>query len=212
MKPAKRINGWLRHIPVWSLYVILPIPGAIAFWLAISGQAGPNPVQALEHEYGELALRLIILTLLVTPLRQWTGVSLLKFRRALGLMAFFYVVAHLSVWLILDRQLVLLDIWKEIVKRPYITLGMLGFASMVPLAITSNDLSIRRLGAELWTKIHRLAYLAAAAGAAHYLLLVKAWPPEPIVYALVVASLLAVRAWWSVKRRAARLARRSCDG
>ena len=209
MKPAQRINGWLRRIPAWPLYVILPVPGAYFFWLALTNQLGPDPIQALEHEYGERALQLIIVTLLVSPMRRWTGVSFLKFRRALGLMAFFYVLAHLSVWVILDRQLVLMDIWREIVKRPYITLGMLGFVSMLPLAITSNNLSIRRLGAELWTRIHRLAYLATAAGAAHYLLLVKAWPTEPIVYALVVAALLGIRAWWSTQRRAARKARRA---
>ena len=209
MAVAKRINGFLRRVPAWPIYLIGPLPGIWTFWLAVANRLGPDPLQVLEHSLGERGLQLIIATLLITPIRRITGVSLMKFRRALGLMAFIYVAAHLLTWLVLDRQLVWPDVWKEIVKRPYITIGMVGFAAMVPLAVTSNNLSIRKLGAALWNRIHKLAYVAAAAGAAHYLLLVKAWPLEPIVYAAVVAGLLAVRGWWAGTRRVARVRAKS---
>ena len=204
MGAAQRINGVLRKIPNWPIYILGPIPGLWVFWLAIQDRLGADPLQVLEHSLGERALQLLVLTLLVTPVRRLTGVSFLKFRRAVGLVAFIYVVAHLLTWLVLDRQLDLAEIWKEIVLRPYITIGMVGFLAMVPLAVTSNNLSIRKMGAAAWSKLHRLAYLAAFAGAAHYLLLVKSWPTEPIVYAAVVVALLAIRAWWAARRRIAR--------
>ncbi len=204
MGAAQRINGVLRKIPSWPIYILGPIPGLWVFWLAIQDRLGADPLQVLEHSLGERALQLLVLTLLVTPVRRLTGVSFLKFRRAVGLVAFIYVVAHLLTWLVLDRQLDLAEIWKEIVLRPYITIGMVGFLAMVPLAVTSNNLSIRKMGAAAWSKLHRLAYLAAFAGAAHYLLLVKSWPTEPIVYAAVVVALLAIRAWWAARRRIAR--------
>lgn len=201
---SQRINGALRRVPAWPIYIIGPIPGIWVFWLALNNQLGADPLQVLEHSLGERGLQFIILTLLITPLRRLTGVSLLKFRRALGVVAFVYVLGHLLTWVVLDQQLYLSAIVEEIIKRPFITIGMVGFLAMVPLALTSNNLSVRRLGPALWRRIHKLAYLAAIAGAAHYLLLVKAWPTEPIVYALVVVALLAIRAWWSVSSRRSR--------
>ena len=204
MSASQRINGILRKIPSWPIYLLGPIPGFWVFWLAVQDRLGADPLQVLEHELGERGLQFLVLTLLVTPVRRISGVSLLKFRRAIGLVAFFYIMAHLLTWFVLDRQLDLPDIWREIVKRPFITIGMAGFLAMVPLAITSNNRSIRKMGAATWSKLHRLAYVAAFAGAAHYLLLVKSWPLEPIIYALVVAALLAIRAWWAAQRRIAR--------
>lgn len=204
MNIAHRVNSGLRRIPAWPVYLLGPVPGIYVFWLAVNNQLGPDPLQVLEHELGERALQLLVLTLLITPLRRITKINLLKFRRAIGLVAFAYVVGHLATWLVLDRQLVWSDIVEEIVKRPYITIGMLGFVAMVPLAVTSNNLSVRKMGAAAWRRLHRLAYVAAAAGAAHYLLLVKAWPTEPIVYAVIVAALLGIRAWWAGQKRLAR--------
>ena len=197
---AQGINARLRRIPAWPIYVLGPIPGLITFWLAVTNQLGPDPLPVLEHELGERGLQFIILTLLVTPIRRLTGVSLLKFRRSLGVVAFVYIVAHMLTWLILDRQLVWAEVWADIVKRPYILFGTIGLLAMIPLAATSNNLSVRRLGARMWNRIHRLVYLAAVAGVVHYLLLVKGWPPEPLVYALVVAVLLMARAWWAARR------------
>ena len=204
MPLSQRVNGWLRKVPAWPLYVLLPIPGIWVFYLALTNQLGPDPLITLERELGETGLQLIILTLVITPVRRLTKVSLLKFRRALGVMAFFYIFAHMLSWAVIDLRLDIGAIFTEIVKRPFITIGMIGFLTMIPLAVTSNNFSVRRLGAAVWSRIHKLAYLAAALGALHYLLVVKAWPPEPIVYASVVAVLLGIRAWWAANKPAKR--------
>lgn len=204
MPLSQRVNGWLRKVPAWPLYVLLPIPGIWVFYLALTNQLGPDPLITLERELGETGLQLIILTLVITPVRRLTKVSLLKFRRALGVMAFFYIFAHMLSWAVIDLRLDIGAIFTEIVKRPFITIGMIGFLTMIPLAVTSNNLSVRRLGAAVWTRIHKLAYLAAALGALHYLLVVKAWPPEPIIYASIVAALLGIRAWWAANKPAKR--------
>ncbi|MCY4006572.1 MAG: protein-methionine-sulfoxide reductase heme-binding subunit MsrQ [Rhodobacteraceae bacterium] len=198
MTAVQRVNGIIRRVPGWPIYLLFPLPGIWLFWRALNNQLGANPIEVLEHEYGELGLQLIIVTLLITPLRRWTHINLLSFRRAIGVMAFVYVLAHVLTWLLLDHQLDLQAIWTEIVKRPYITIGMVGFLALLPLALTSNNLSVRKLGPLRWRKLHRLAYLAAFAGAAHYLLLVKAWPIEPIIYAAVVAALLGMRLYWKM--------------
>ena len=201
MSIAQFINGVLRKIPVWTIYIVGPIPGYWVLWLAINNELGADPLRTLEHLLGENALRFIIVTLLVTPIRKYTRVNLLRFRRAFGLVAFFYVVGHMLTWLILDQQLVIADIIKEIIKRPYITIGMIGFLAMAPLAITSNNYSVRKLGTTAWSNLHRLAYVAAIAGALHYVLIVKSWPPEPIVYASIILVLLLIRLWWYIQRQ-----------
>lgn len=209
MTLAQRVNATVRKWPAWPIYVLGPLPGLWTFWLAVNNQLGPDPLRVLEADLGETALQLIILTLLITPVRRLTKISLLKFRRAFGVMSFVYVLAHLLTWFVLDQQLDGRAIVTEIIKRPYITIGMAGFLFMLPLAITSNNLSVRRMGAAAWSRLHRLAYLAALAGAIHYLLIVKAWPTEPIVYALVVVVLLLLRLWWRHERQQARKTRQA---
>lgn len=201
MAYSQRINGWLRKIPAWLLYFLLPIPGIYTFVLALLNQLGPDPLYELIRTFGERGLQLIILTLLISPIRRWTGVSLLKFRRAIGLVSFYYICSHMLVWIAIDQGWNINTIIEEIIKRPFITVGMFGFLTLVPLAITSNNYSIRKLGALVWNKIHRLVYLAGAAGVIHYLLVVKAWPMEPIVYTLIVALLLAIRVWWKINKK-----------
>ncbi len=196
---VQALNAGVRRLPAWPLYVLLPIPGLLTFWGAVNNTLGPDPLRALEADLGIKALQLLIVTLLMTPLRRWTGLNLLKFRRAIGVVCFVYVLGHLLTWLVLDQNLVLAAIVEEIIERPYITIGMVGFLALLPLAITSNNLSVRRLGPVRWRKLHRLAYLAGVAGALHYVLIVKAWPLEPLVYAGVIAALLLVRAWWSYR-------------
>ena len=204
MSIKQRINATVRKAPAWPIYVLFPLPGIWLFWQALNNNLGPNPIQVLEHSYGERGLQLIILALLITPILRFTGLNLMKFRRAIGVMAFVYVAAHMLTWIVLDLGLDFSAVWTEIVKRPYITVGMAGFAALLPLAITSNNLSVRRLGPMLWRRIHKLTYVAAFAGAAHYLLLVKAWPTEPIVYGLVVVALLAIRGWWKFSPKSRR--------
>lgn len=194
------INGALRRVPAWPVYMagLLPIP--VVFWMGLTGQLGVDPVKAMEHRYGLFALQFLLASLAVTPIRRLTGINLIRYRRALGLIAFGFAVAHLAVWMVLDVRLDWAAIGRDLVKRPYIIIGMIGLLAMLPLAITSNGWSIRRLGPN-WRRLHKLAYVAGIAGAAHYMMLVKSWPPEPILYCAGVAILLILRI------RAPRLAR-----
>ncbi|MFY0679284.1 MAG: protein-methionine-sulfoxide reductase heme-binding subunit MsrQ [Thalassovita sp.] len=184
-------NQFARKVPTWVIYLVALLPAPVLFWQGINGELGPNPVQALEHEYGELALQLLILCLSITPLRRYAGINLLKFRRAIGVVAFVYVLAHLLVWAVLDVQS-LSRIWADIVKRPYITIGMAGFALLLPLALTSNNWSLRKLGAR-WRSLHKLTYPAILLGGVHFVWLVKGWQVEPMIYLGVILALLVAR-------------------
>jgi sulfoxide reductase heme-binding subunit YedZ len=194
--PATRAagaNGALRRLPVGLVYVLGLLPAAWLFWLGLTGGLGPDPVKALEHRYGEIALQLMVAVLAVSPLRRFTGVSLIRFRRALGLLAFAYVTMHLLVWAVLDVQLDWAGIVKDVLERPYITIGMAGFLMLVPLAVTSNDTALRRMGAVAWRRLHLLTYPAALAGALHHLLLTKTWELEPALYLGAILLLLLLR-------------------
>lgn len=186
-----RINTAARRVPTWAVYLLCALPAPWLFYLGLTGGLGVEPIKALEHEYGQLGLKLLIAGLAVTPLRRFLGVNLLRFRRAIGVMAFVYIALHLTVWLALDVQS-LGAIWADIVKRPYITVGMVAFVLMIPLAMTSNNLSVRRLGVR-WRKLHKLTYLVAILGALHFVLLVKGLQIEPLAYLAVVLGLLATR-------------------
>ena len=186
-----RLNTVARRVPTWVVYIVglLPIP-----WLlfqAQTGGLGAEPIKALEKELGLLALQLLIAGLAITPARRYLRLNLIKFRRALGLLAFIYVSLHLLVWLVLDVG-ILSQIWADILKRPYITIGMAGFACLVPLAATSNNFSIRKLGAT-WRKLHRLTYLAAILAGVHFIWLVKGFQIKPLLYMAAILALLVLR-------------------
>jgi sulfoxide reductase heme-binding subunit YedZ len=200
MDLAGKVNGALRRVPPGAVYLLLSVPLLWLVWQAASGGLGPDPVRTLERSLGETGLQLIVAGLLVTPLRRWLGVNLIRYRRAIGVMAFVYVALHLTVWVSLDLAFRWAEIGADLGKRPYIIVGMIGFAALLPLAVTSNNLSVRRMGAAAWGRLHRLTYVAAVAGAVHYVMLVKAWPLEPLLYAGAVAALLALRLWWARAR------------
>ncbi len=202
MTAAQRINLQLKRVPVWPIYVAGALVPCWYLYLGLTGGLGVDPVKAMEHALGERALQLLIVVLAVTPLRDVTGVSLVKFRRALGLVTFWLVSCHLAVWLILDVQ-ILSQIWADILKRPYITIGMLAFVLMIPVAVTSNNLSIRKLGPKRWKRLHQLTYACAALGAVHFVMLVKGFQIEPLVYLGIVLALLAMRLPRPVKRAVA---------
>lgn len=189
---AGMLNSMLRRVPVWPLYLLGVLPVPVLIYLGATGGLGVEPIKELEHRLGELALQALILGLAITPLRRLTGLSLLRFRRAIGLLAFYYLTSHLLVWLLLDVQ-ILSQIWADILKRPYITVGMLGFVLLVPLAVTSNNRSVRVLGAVTWRRLHRLVYPAVLLGAVHYVMLVKGWQIEPLIYLVVIVGLLVMR-------------------
>ena len=185
------LNQLLRRLPVWAVYLLGTLPAPWLFYQGLIGGLGVEPIKALEHEYGELALQLMILTLAVSPLRRLAGLNLMKFRRAIGLLCFFYVLCHLLVWLVLDVQ-VLGQVIADIAKRPYITIGMAAFVLMLPLALSSNNLSVRALG-RTWTRLHRLTYAAALLGGVHFVMLSKGFQIEPLIYLGLTVLLLALR-------------------
>jgi len=191
------VNGVLRRLPVWPVYVLGLAPIPWLFWLGATGGLGPEPIKALEHRYGLIGLQVLLAGLCVSPLRRFAGINAIRFRRALGLVAFAFIVAHLAVWMVLDVQS-LSRVWADLVKRPYIMIGMAGFVCLVPLALTSNDRAVRWLGPR-WRRLHRLTYVAVALGAVHFVMQAKGWQIEPLVYLGVAAGLLALR---MVPRRA----------
>jgi sulfoxide reductase heme-binding subunit YedZ len=170
------------------------LPAAWYFYLGAIDELGADPMKALERTLGLWALRFLIICLAITPIRQSLGVNLLRYRRQVGLLAFYYALLHLTTYMVLDQGLDLNAIATDILKRPYITIGMAAFALLVPLALTSNNASIRKLGGTAWARLHRLVYLAIALGAIHFIMVVKAWPIEPQIYATIVGLLLGYRA------------------
>lgn len=192
MSIFRKINAVLRPVPPWLLYPVAVLPPAWLLYQGMTGGLGVDPVKALEHELGKIGLQVLLTALLVTPLRRFTGISLLKFRRAMGLIGFFYIFLHLLVWLLLDVQ-ILSQIWADILKRPYITIGMAAFALMLPLAVTSNNLSLRRMGALSWRRLHKLTYIAVLLGGVHYVMIGKVWEPEAMIYLALIVLLLATR-------------------
>jgi len=184
-------NRFARRIPTWTVYLTLALPIPWFFYQGLTGSLGREPIRSLEHLYGAWALRLLIAGLTITPLRRFSGLNLLRFRRAIGVMTFAYVLAHLLVWAVLDVQ-TLERVWADILKRPYVTIGMAGFLCLVPLAATSNNWSVRKLGPR-WRKLHQLTYVAAVLGAVHYIWLAKGFQLEPLIYATVILALLVMR-------------------
>lgn len=193
MTAVATFNGAARKLPAWCLYIVGTIPPVWLFYQALTGGLGVDPVKGMEHQMGLWGLQLLIASMAITPLRKHLGVNLLKFRRAIGLLAFFYILGHFMIWLGLDIQFRWAEIWKDILKRPAITIGMVGLLVMAPLALTSWNGAIRRMGAAAWGKLHKLAYLAVLAGGVHYVMVVKTWQTEPFLYLAGIVVLLALR-------------------
>ena len=192
----------LPQVPKILVYIVGFIPAVWLFYAGVTDQLGADPMRYLEQALGLWALRFLIATLAITPLRQLFNINLLRYRRAIGLLAFYYALLHLVTYLVLDQGLDMAAIWADIVKRPYITIGMATFVVLVPLALTSNNAAIRRMGGQAWARLHRLVYVAAIGAALHFILVVKSWPMEPLVYAAIVAVLLGYRLVRSLGRRA----------
>ena len=192
MAAVDRINGVLRRLPSWPLYPLGAVPVVWLYHAGLTGGLGVEPVKVIEHRLGLWGLWLLMAGLTITPLNRFAGLRLIKFRRAIGLLAFFYILMHLLTWLVLDVQW-LSQVWSDILKRPYITIGMAAFVAMVPLAITSNDWSVRRLGAATWQQVHKLTYFVALLGAVHFVMLAKGFQLEPLLYLAGVGALLALR-------------------
>jgi len=193
--------------PALFLLCLVPLALLIAELYGLGGGLGTNPIEEIQDRFGNWGLRFIMITLAVTPLRQITNRNwLIRFRRMLGLFAFFYVLMHFLTWLILDQGLLWSAIVEDIVKRPFITLGFAAFLILSALAATSPLAARRRLG-KAWQKLHNLVYVAAISGVWHYWWQVKKDISEPLIYALILATLLGYRGWQkrSRSRHAAQL-------
>jgi methionine sulfoxide reductase heme-binding subunit len=195
-------SKWTKVI----VFALCLVPLAILAWRALHGDLTANPIEFITHTTGDWTLRFLIITLAVTPLRKILHLpQLIRFRRMLGLFAFFYACLHFSTWIGLDKFFAWAEMWKDVQKRRFITVGLIGFVLMIPLAITSTAGWIRRLGGKRWQVLHRAIYLSAIAGVIHYYWLVKSDVRKPLLYAFLVTVLLAWRlgAWLYGKRRGA---------
>lgn len=177
-------------------------PLARLVWLGFDGGLGANPVEFITRSTGTWTLVALCVTLGITPLRRFTGWQwLIRLRRMFGLYAFFYACLHFTTYLWLDQFFDPAGILKDIIKRPFITVGFLAFTLMIPLAITSTNSMIKRLGSRSWQRLHRAAYVIAACGVIHYWWLVKKDITQPLIFALIVGALLLVRIVFSFFRR-----------
>ena len=194
------------------VFAVCLVPLAALIWRALGGKLGANPVEFIQHATGDWTLRFLIFTLSITPLRKLLNLpELIRFRRMLGLFAFYYGSLHLFTYVVADRLAGLdfddgilawttarnlaVAIASDVLKRPFITIGFTAWMCLLPLAITSTAGMIRRLGGRRWQALHRLTYVAATAGVFHYWWLVKADVRRPLMYAVIVGSLLFFRVW-----------------
>jgi sulfoxide reductase heme-binding subunit YedZ len=191
-------SKWTK-VAVFSTCLI-PFGGLV--WRSLKGGLGANPVEFLQHATGDWTLRFLIFTLCITPFRKLLKLpDLIRFRRMLGLFAFFYVCLHFLTYLGPDQSFDVAAMWKDVAKRPFITVGFLGFVLLIPLAITSTAGWIRRLGGKRWQMLHRAIYVSAVAGVIHYYWLVKSDVRKPFFYGALVGILLLWRVGdWLVKR------------
>ena len=192
------MKRWIK-VPV---FVLALGPLFALGWLALHDGLGANPIERVTHSTGDWTIRFLLITLAITPLRKLLGLpDLIRFRRMMGLFAFFYGVLHLITYVWLDKFFDWPEIVKDVGKRPFIAAGFFGFALMAPLAVTSTAGWIRRLGGSRWRLLHRLVYLSAAAGVIHYLWLVKSDKRGPLLYAGILGVLLAYRIAVKVRDR-----------
>ena len=187
------INSTARRTPKWLVYLLGVLPFAWLVWQLFNGGLGIDPVKSLEHELGEIGLQFLIASLAITPLLKRGRINLVKFRRVLGLLSFFYIAMHFSVWFVLDMGLLWPEILKDLTKRPYIVIGMAALVMMIPLALSSNDLALRKLGPTTWRRIHKMAYAIGILGGLHFVMIVKGFQIEPFIYLGVIILLLALR-------------------
>ena len=187
--------------PIVFLACLTPFALVVGDSLEITGQLGANPIEAIMDRFGNWSLRFIMITLAVTPLRRLTGWNwLVRFRRMLGLFTFFYVLMHFLTWLVLDQGLLASAILEDIIKRPFITIGMAALLLLTALALTSTNGIRRRMGRR-WQTLHNTVYLVGILGVWHYWWQVKKDITEPMIYAVILAVLLGYRLRYLIKNR-----------
>jgi len=185
-----------------ALWLALFAPMVLLAWGAVTDDLGANPVERLIRQLGVWGLRFLILGLAITPAARILKMpKLIRYRRTVGLFAFSYIVLHLISYAVIDHRLDWPTIGKDILKRPYITIGMAAFAMLIPLAVTSTNWTIRKLGPVRWRRLHSLIYLIVPLGVVHYFLLVKADKTSPLIYGVLVLLLLGWRVWDRTRKR-----------
>jgi methionine sulfoxide reductase heme-binding subunit len=181
--------------PLTFALSLVPLAIIVGKVFGLGGTLGANPIEAMQDHFGQWGLRFILIALAVTPLRKISGRTwLLRFRRMLGLFAFFYVSMHFVVWLVLDQELLVSAILEDIVERPFITIGMLAIVLLLSMAVTSTAAMRRKMGRR-WQKLHNSVYLVGILGVSHYWWQVKKDITEPLIYALILSLLLGYRLW-----------------
>ena len=207
MPPRDRLVRYAK--PVLFAASLLPLAWLLQKVFGDVDALGANPIEAINRYLGDWALRFLLLTLAITPLRLLTGWhELIRWRRMLGLFAFFYALLHVTSYTVLDQQFLWAEIWKDVVKRPFITVGFISFVLLIPLAVTSTNAMVRRLGGRRWRNLHRLVYAIAIGAVLHFFWMVKSDIREPLIYAAVLAVLFGVRLWARYRQaRATRPAR-----
>lgn len=200
--PVSAIGALSRRRLVWlAVFLACLVPLASLVWRFLADDLGSDPVETLIRSTGDWGIRFIVGGLMITPLRQMGWNAPARFRRMIGLYAFFYVCLHLTTYLVVDQGLDLPSILGDILKRPYITVGMLAFVLLVPLAATSTAAMVRRLGARIWMMLHRLVYPIGVLAVIHYYLLVKADVTWPVIYGAILAFGLGWRLKEKLRRR-----------
>jgi sulfoxide reductase heme-binding subunit YedZ len=188
-----------------ALYVAAVLPLAWLLFALFSGLVMGDQVKFIQHVTGDTVLSCLMLTLAVTPLRRLTGWNeIIRVRRLIGLTAFWYACLHFSTYVVFDQSLSISEIMTDIAKHPWVLVGFTAFLCLIPLAITSTNGWVRRLGGKRWRRLHRLVYVAAAAGVLHYFWLVKKDITYPLTYGVVLLVLLLSRLWWAADRAWAR--------
>ncbi|MBY0503267.1 MAG: sulfoxide reductase heme-binding subunit YedZ [Bryobacteraceae bacterium] len=193
-----RITNCVIRIYKALVWLACLFPLAMLLYKFRANDLTANPIEYITHETGDWGLRILLVSLMITPLRRLGFPTLIQYRRLLGLFAFFYICLHFAIWFLLDRGLDLGEMWSDVMKRRFITAGMLGLALMVPLAITSTKGWIRRLG-KRWQLLHRAVYVSAVAGVVHYYWLVKSDIRLPALYGGVLLVLFGARLWHRLK-------------
>ena len=186
------VRASVRRLRSWHIYLSLLVPLLFLAYDLLSGQLGVDPMRAIEKSLGVTAIYILILTLCITPFSLLTGINFIRFRRAFGLMSFFYIVLHFSTWLLLDMQLRWVEIVESLTRKPFIVFGMMGFLLLIPLAATSNNYSMKRLG-KYWQKLHKLIYVAIILGGIHYLMMEKTLQNDAIITFIIIIVLISLR-------------------
>lgn len=208
--PAMAFEQNWKRASIWMLYAVGLMPAIWQFYLGASGNLGADPVKTFERFLGLWAIRFLILTLAISPLRELFGINLIRYRRALGLLCFYYALMHFTAYLVLDQTLMLEAVLADITKRPFIMLGMAALALLLPLALTSNAYSIRKLGRN-WSRLHKLIYVVAICAAIHFTLATKVLSGEQYLDLTLIALLLIYRLARPLLRHRRRKTRRPIE-